>query len=510
MPPRITKIKRNTYDPETDFDYNTYNEITNVFTEGFMANMFSQDILKDVTSEQIQNYLCNPDNYIKELSNLAMYYYISNGEVFQLFDLAKVLPTLNYKIEVIDKTKNYEKNLEKCNKILNKVGHKKLTRDLISQLISVGTLTAIWIGDVKKPYLYVFDNLDYFYPRYRMFGKWVVSVDLTYLNTLTDFQKQVFFKNLSPYVTEQDYIKFQTLGESYKYVDLPQERSVCLRTHTLKFSQAFGLNWSTTGLYDIKHKKKLKDLEKAIANKIISAIAVLTIGNKADPEKFGNLKLNPELKKKIFANVKKALEKNESQGVTVVGVPEFVDLKFPDMKSDALEPNKFDSINSDITYAYGTSASLSNGSGSNFSSAKINLDMLYKKIGVILEDIESEVYSKLFNIILPSSLSDEYIMIYDKETPITQKEKIEFLFKLHAEGFAIKPIVDSLSGISYDEYIAESIYELEVLKLSERIKPYQSTYTTSNDNKTGKPNIENPDNENTIISKTNDGNSLPE
>lgn len=500
-------VMRKTLDPETERQYNAMGE---AFVEGFLSKMYMQDILKDISAEQLQTYLSSPDNYILELSNYAMYNYISNGEVFQLFDLAKVLPTLNYKIDVLEKTKNYEKNLAKCNKALNKAGHKQLTRDLISQLISVGTLTGIWIGDSKNPYLYVFDDVRFFIPRYRLFGKWVVSVDMSYISSLSSDERTVLFKNLYPYLTEEDYQNYQKDSVKYKYKDLPQDRSVCLRTHTLHFSQAFGINWSTTGLFDIKHKKKLKDLEKAIANKIISAIAVLTIGNSKDPDKYGNLKLGKSIKKKIFTNVKNALEKSESQGITVVGVPEFVDLKFPDMKSDALEPAKFDSTNNDITYAYGTSASLSNGTGSNFASAKINLDMLYKKIGVVLEDIETEVYQKLFNIILPASVADDYHLIYDKETPITQKEKLEFLFKLHAEGFAVKPIVDSLSGVNFDEFIKESLYELEEMKLPEKIKPYQSTYTTTGDNKNGKPKVDDPDNENSQISKQNGGNDLPE
>lgn len=503
----MTKITRRSVDVETE---RSINEIASSFAEGFVTKMFSDGILQEISMNQLQTYLANPDNYIRELENIANYYYITSGEVFQLFDLAKVLPTLNHKIVVYDKSKNYEKNLMLCNKILNKVKHKQLTRDIISQTISAGTLTGIWLGDKKKPYLYIFDRVDKAFPAYRLNGEWVVQLDLSWLTEMKDIEREVFIKNLSPFVTKQQYETYKgNPNETNRYVDLPQDRTVSIRTHSLKRNQSHGLNWSLTGLYDLQHKKKLKDLEKSIANKIISAIAVLTIGSDKNDGVQSNLKLNKELKRKIHAGVKAALEKNQSQGVTVVSIPDFADIKFPEMKSDALDPKKFESINSDVTSSYGYSRGLTNGEGGNFASLKMNLDIFYKKIAVLLEDIETEVYAKLFNLILPQSISDEYLMVYDKEPPLTLKEKVDILMKLHSqEGFSLKAVVDLMSGIDFTEYVNQSIYEQDILKLQEKIKPYQSAYTSNGTSQTGRPEVDNPT-DNTVKSKTNDSNSTP-
>jgi len=501
------KSDKSTIDIETE---RSINEIASVFAEGFVSKMYSDGILTEVSISQLQTYLANPDNYIRELEGIANYYYITSGEVFQLFDLARVLPTLNHKIIVYEKSKNYEKNLALCNKTLNRVRHKQLTRDLISQTISVGTLTGIWLGDKKKPYLYIFDRVDKAFPSYMLNGEWVIQLDLSWLDEMKDFERKAFLQNLHPHVTFQQYEQYQKhKSETYRYIDLPQERTVCLRTHTLKRNQSFGLNWSLTGLYDLQHKKKLKDLEKSIANKIISAIAVLTIGSDKNHGEYSNLKLNKELKKKIHAGVKTALEKNQSQGVTVVSIPDFANISFPDMKSDALDPKKFDSINSDVTSAFGYSRGLTNGEGGNFASLKINLDIFYKKISVLLEDIETEVYGKLFNLILPSSASDEYLMVYDKEPPLTLKDKVDILMKLHSqEGFSLKAVVDLLSGIDFSEYVNQSIYEQEVLQLQEKIKPYKSAYTSTGGERDGRPPTDDPT-DNTLKSKTSNGNDNP-
>ncbi|MNK45790.1 hypothetical protein D3C87_645610 [compost metagenome] len=481
--------KKTITDIETETEY-SINQLASTFAEGFISNMFGDGIVRDVTMDQLLNYLSNPDNYIKELENLAHYYYITSGEVFQLFDLTRILPTLNHKITVLDKNELYEENLTKCNRILHRVKHKQLTRDIISQVISSGTITGIWLGDKNSPFLYLFERPDKAFPAYRLNGDWVVQIDLSWLDELNNNEREILFKNLNPYIKESDYKKYkQDATDKNRYIDLPQDRSICVRTHTLKRNQPFGVNWATPGLFDIQHKKKLKDLEKAVANKIISAIAVLTIGNDKI-EAQTNLKLNPTLKRKVHSGVKSALEKNQSKGVTVVSIPDFAKLEFPEMKSDALEPKKFDSINNDISSSFGISNALTNGTSANNSAAKINLDVLYKRIAVLLEDIETEVYSKLLRLILPSSDSDDYLMEYDKEPPLTLKDKADFLLKLHVqEGFSLKAVIDNLSGIDFTDYYQQSIYEQDVLKLQEKIKPYQSSFTTQGNDVGGRPTV---------------------
>lgn len=489
-------MQKNTQKPidiETEIEY-SINQLASTFAEGFVSNMFGDGIVKDVTMEQLLQYLSNPDNYVKELENVAHYYYITSGEVFQLFDITRILPTLNHKITVINKTEKYEENLILCNRILNKVKHKQLTRDIISQVISAGTLTGIWLGGGNtSPYLYIFERPDKVFPAYRLNGDWIVRLDFSWVDEMTSDERDILFKNLAPYVNEKQYKKYKNDTNKNRYVDLPQDRSICLRTHTLKRNQPFGVNWSTPGLFDIQHKKKLKDLEKAIANKIISAIAVLTIGNDKI-ETQTNLKLNPTLKKKVHAGVKSALEKNQSKGVTVVSIPDFAKLEFPEMKSDALEPKKFDSINQDISSSYGISNALTNGTSANNSAAKINLDILYKRIAVLLEDIETEVYSKLIRLILPPSESDDYLMEYDKEPPLTLKDKADFLLKLHVqEGFSLKAVIDTLSGIDFTDYYQQSIYEQKILKLQDEIKPYQSSFTSQGSDSGGRPSVADED-----------------
>lgn len=487
-------------------DYQTY---ISTFANGFITKLFSQGIINEIDAETLKKYFANPDQFQKEIEDLAQYYYVSSAEIHQLFELIESLPTLNYKIDSHEKNKSNEKNVSIINKLLYKVKHKRLTRDLLKQVSTAGTLVGIWLGDKNSAYPYIFDDIKHIFPSDRRNGEWLCVIDMNWFMNMSDGYRKMQLANLSPHVTEDDYKRFQDDSTKYQYKELPQSRTFVLRTGTLKRNQGLGTSWVTAGLYDVLHKKKLKDVERSIANKIINAIAVLTIGQIGNDknDKYSNLNLPKPVKQKIHSGVKSALEKNNQSGVTVVSIPDFASLEFPDVKADGLDGKKFEHINNDIQSAYGLSGSVLNGSGGNYSASKMNLDTFYKRIGVLLEDIEQEVYQKLFNLVLPNTQKDNFYMTYDKETPLTLKEKIDILSKMNDKGWSTKHLVDTIAGISWESYLEQTLYETDVLKLQDKIKPYQSTHTMNGE--TGRPTEDNPVNDNTIKSKSTDGNNTP-
>lgn len=489
-----------------------YNEAFggDILSEGFTTDMFSRGIVQEYTPEQLLRFFSNPQQYKKELETVAEYYYTTNGDIFQQFDLAKILPSLNYRIQSSEKTANYEAHCSIINDAMRSTVHKEITRDIITQLMASGTLIGIWMGNKKNPYLYIFDDLEYIFPAYRKNGQWCAWVDLAWFDTMSDMDRNIQFENLYPYVLSSDYALYKKDSSKSRYVELPMDRSVVLRTHTLKRNQRFGVTWVAQSMYDIMHKKKLKDLEKSVANKIINSVAVLTIGDKDNP----NLSMNKTLKRKVYGGVKRSLEKNSEDGITCVAIPEFSKLEFEDSNSQPLDPKKFQSIDNDISNATGMSRTLTSGVGGNFASGKLNYEIVYKRISIMLEDIENEVFRKLLGVILPKTFANKYDIIYDKKPPLSQKEQIDVLIKLHAEGFGIKPIIDMLDGVDFDDYIEQSIYELDVMQLDKTIRPYQTAYTLSSKDGNKKSDDVATDkaseSENTNKSQSNNGNDTPD
>lgn len=496
-------VKLNVLNSTTD---KFYDDEVGVYS--FRSRINRQGINKDMDIKALNNMLKNPEANKKKLADISAYYYISNGDVFQLYDLARVLSTLDTKIQCVNRDdEKYDKNIKSVSNGLRKINHKELTRDMITQLISNGTVCGIWLGDRKTGlYPLIFDDLQYIFPAYRVKGKWAVWFDLSYLSKFSDVERQAYLEDLSPYVTETDYKMYIADSTQCRYIEFPIERSICVRTHTLYRNQRFGIPWSTQAIQDLMHKKKLKDLEKSVANKIINATAVLTIGDKENP----NLKLGKDRKTKVFGGVKKALSENEENGgISVVSVPEWAGLKFQEVGKEPLDPDKFESVNNDVQNGLGYAKGLITGNEGNYASNNLSLQIFYMKIGEILENIESEVYNKYINLLLVDKYKDSYYLEYDKSMPLDKKTRLTQLYQLETQGYTIKPMLE-IMGIDYLEYIEQSKYEIKNLKLRNEITPPSSSFTQSGkNNQSGSPTDETNLNDNTVQSKEVDANNQP-
>lgn len=488
--------------------HNSYDDVVDAFTEGFVMDLFNRDVIKTVSNDTLQRWFNNPDEYMENITNLLTYYYIVDGNIFQLYDLIFTLPNLDYNITTLQKDDKTDDDLRLIKLFLEKrIRHKELTRDLAVQLASKGTILGTWFGNKKNPYFYTFDNLKYIYPYGRSYGKMIGVIDLKWLEGKSDEEKELIYQNLSPLITESKFKKYEKnkRDKENRYIFLPPDRSLVERIHTLSRNQRLGIPFGTQAIFDMQHKKKMKDLEISVANKIIRAIAVLKFKGKDD----NDVKVSPKAKKKVFNKVRKALEMNtDSEGLTCIGIPDFANFDFPELKNGekALNPEKYESINNDITTSTGVSDVLSNGTNGNYASANLNLDILYKKIGIILEKIEI-VYDQLINIIL-GKRGENYIFSYNTERPLSKKEKLEALTKLHLqEGFSLKHVVDMIDDVDWQGYIDQSLYEHEVMDLPNKIKPYSSSYTSNGEN--GRPSDDNSENDNTDSSKSNGGNDNP-
>lgn len=477
-----------------------YNQYLSEYSELYVNGLFREGIISKVDADKLKVMFANPDYYQDEIDELAQYYYVINAEIHQMFDLIEALPNMNYKVDNFTKSKDIMDWMLKIEQGLNKMNHRRLTRDILKQLTSAGNLIGIWLGG-KNPFPFVFDDCTMVRPMGRdNRGDFVCAFDLSWFNSKQPLQQEEYFKLLSPYVTRKDYDKY-LLEPSHKtqFKLLPKRRTFFLRTGALKRNQVIGTSWITSGMMDVLHKEKMKDVEQTIANKIINEVATLTIGSEKEPKENGWRGIPKQIRNNIYANTKRALESTKN-GTALVALPEFAKLAFTDMNTDGLNPNKFDQVNSDIKASFNLSGALLNGEGTNYNSSKMNLDIFYKKLAVLLEDIENEVYRKYFNIVVPKEYEDTYFMEYDKQPALTTKEKLDQLSKLSDKGWSIKYLVTQLD-INWDAYLSQTLYETEELKLQDKIKPYlTSNVISKNDQLNGSTRIADKDltNENTI------------
>lgn len=479
----------------------------------FTSDMFCDGVTSDISMDTLKTWLASPQKYKKELEKYAIFQYVSNGDIFQLFDLMRILPKLNYSIKTLKLNNKNDTYTLACRRAMKEVEHKELTRDMLSQTISSGTLVGLWVGksstkDKETPYPILFNDLEYFFPARRKRGKWTIWCDLEYFSDIDNNDyKQELLEELYPYVTYSMLDDYDN-NSDHRYIEFPIERSICIRTHTLRRNQRFGLPWNTPAIKDIKHQEKLKNLEKVAANKVMNAVTVLTIGNDKNPDEYGWKKIGKTARTNIANNVKKGLNTNKEGEINAVVLPEFCDLEQKAPQTNVLNPQKFESINSDIGNDTGIARTLTNGQGGNYASANLNLEIIYNRISELLEMIENEVYNKLFKLILPKSVGRDYYLEYEKGYPLSTTEKAKMFKELHMLGYSLKPLVELL-GEDFDDYIENSIYEIDRMELRDKIKPPMSTYTMT-ENEVGKPSSdEQSNNSSTITADENGGNEQP-
>lgn len=462
-----------------------YTDVVGDFVEGGITK--SNEFTTSYTDSEIRDMLANPEDNLEEISDLIYYNYISGGTIYQLYTVFKSLPSLNYKIGAFDNsTKKYEESISTVNKMLHKVRYREVTRDIIGQSALDGGVVCMWCGAKSNLFLYVFDSLEYVFPKYRLNGEWVCVIDFELLQNMDEEERLNLFENLSPYVTESMYNQFvsDSSNEEKRYIALPQERTVYVRNGDyLRRNQRVGIPLGTQALLDINHKQQLKNLEKSIANRAIKNIAVLQIGS--DKEGKSYLDIGLSARRQIVTGIGKALKQNsttEATQIPVATIPEFCKLEFN--KTDGMEAlgsDKYNSIEQDLLDDTGISASIARGTGSNNAGAVLNLDFLYKRIGVILEQIDL-LFEKMIKLTLGKKEADNLFFEFDKTQPLSKETELETLYKLEAQGYSVKALIDRISGINFDDFIEQSLYEMQELKLRENIVPPLSSYTLSDAN----------------------------
>ena len=500
------------YINELELSLNTASEVYDTFVSGFVINEVSN--IKTLKSSTLQTWFSNIDDYLGEVKSLLTYYYIANPDVFQMYSLMMSLPSLDYKIVTYKKNKSYDNDVATLRRVLEKeIDYRNITRSMIIQLIHEGTLIASILGNSKNPYIHIFDDLDYCFPYGKYRGKMRAVIDLQMLDKMKDAERESMYENLKPLVTKSKYEKWKNESDSikkaeYRYIVLKEDTTLVARTNILYNNQRFGIPYGTQGLMDILHKEKMKNLEQSIADKVMRSISILKFKGL---DENGN-KVSDANKSKVFNAVKSALNKSSKidNAVSVIALPDFADLRPAEIGDleKSLSPDKYQSINSDISSST-IGKALASGEGANYSSSQINLDMLYNKLKVVLEQIEP-IFDKLITFVLGESKGSNYKFVFDKRPALSKADLLQSLSKLQAQGFSIKYIVDEL-GLDFNDYISQSKHEIEDLKLREVIVPQKSTYTDSSkgENQSGREKVDVIDNDKTESTYTNDGNNTP-
>lgn len=479
---------------------NTYEDYTSDFMTGWISESNGNGAFATITNDDINKWLSNPNTYFTEIINLMKYLAITDSNIYQLYQILTSLPTLNYKIHTINvDKKTKDKDITLINNSLLKCRYKQLSRELLMQGNVEGTVVAMWLGTKNEPYLHIFSDLRYVFPAFRRKGQWIAVCDMSWFDNMQEAERMYIFEELSPYITQNDYDNYKKNADEFQYKELDSKRTCVIRFNTMSKNQRLGIASGTQVIKDIRHKQVLKELDESISANVIDKIPVLQIGSNEKP----NETIPKKVRRNIGSSVFKVLQGSKTEGkLGLITIPEYCNLTFLESDTDemdGLDEAKYQTVNNDINSGLGISSALLSGSG-NGSVVKYNLETLYRKIASQLDELDI-VFQKFLNLVLGTN-ANNYVFEFEKDTPLSNKEKLDVLTKLHAEGFSVKAIIDMVSGIDFESYVKQSMIEQES-NMYDIIKPPLTSYTATSSDLTddtsgGREKIEEPDNEETI------------
>lgn len=398
-----------------------------------------------------------------------------------------------------------KKNVDK---FIKNIKIKKLARDTIFTVVQEGT--CVWYNRGNK-YIQFLDS-DQYEIQYMVNGKWQVLYNLQYLDqfkTGSGLEEQI---SAAPdEVTLAAYNAYKK-DSSKQYIPLDINKTQVFKFRGAR-NEPYSFPYCIPALSSIIHRDLLEKTEKSLADRIINQIIIQKIGTMPSQDGKSQLPVPKDAVEQYHDNLKNLHQKRgrNSDDITTTAtltVPSFVSIEELKINMNTFNKDVWERIDRDIYKKLGFSMSLNmgGGNGQSFGSSTINVEKIFSIIFFLLEDIEEAINEYLESITGNNITAKIWLgrqTILDKDTAFKQAESLY----LKGKG-SLKDWVES-SGRSFDHWLQQVIYENEVLKLDERLKVHQTSFTsTGDDNQGGRPESKSG-NENTDKSKGNGGNDTP-
>lgn len=476
----------------------------------FITQYGSGASLSDIKLADLYRYLQNPYKYIKEIQKASKYLTNKHGIIKDVLRTIKSLPTLNYHLhwssyDDVKKIKKYEQRVQQ---FLDEIDVKQVVRDGLFEVCEMGTVVVC----LRSGRYVQFLDLDDLLINKQRNGKWVIQYDMKSIDQYRNTQdKLAIIESLPDEVTIQKYNLYRQKGENYRYVELSNCDVINIDAHR---NFPYGLPYTLGAWASLIQKEIINRVERSMADRLIKQVLILYAGtldkegNKPAPKplieayfkEVTNLMLKKEQNGSLYKN-------NETSGTGVITLPHFMQLKTLEIDTQMFKKELYEKLDNEIFANLGVSSSIVYGGGnSNYSSAQMNSEKLYRYIFTIIERFE-RIINDYIKKLLPNNLTCK--LVFDRSTISNKDKMIDKYREFYLQTGIIQPWAESLLGVDYQYAISQAEYERKVLQTEKVIYPSKNAFTTSgNDNKVGAPEVDDGG-ENTNKSKTNGSNNNP-
>ena len=515
---------------DTLYEFNSF-QSQNIFnTNDFL---YSCGVYSYFDKETINCVLKSPVVYHEEAIRLSNFIYTKNGIISNSIDYMTALPCLDRIITYskVGSEKKIKKNKELMLSVLKKIDDKKFIRDGLHTEMREGT--AFYYFDVRKKtsnlnkYMTDYDvdsifeineagmnvsiiTLPWNYTKIvgKKNGRYILAFNLRYFDKFDENNRsnklRKYPEEISKAYNDKRKKNIQTNGD---WLILDNDKTMCCKIKC-KDSEPWGRSLIIAALEDVLYKDYFTDTKRNVLDEVNNKIIYETF---PEADKKGVCALSKLQQQNQHDTVKTAImNKNNRGGTSFFSVAAGTKLDTIDVNFDIFDSKNESDLNNSISMDMGICASLIGAmTTGNFASSQNNLEMITAQLYTWVYEWQNE----LNYVINKNIIKDEQnrVEIYYFPTSfVNRKSFFEMMEKLYLSAGGSLNFYIASTGIDPEVYL--SVLDQEIKDgFFEKYKPHQTSYTLSKntENKNGRPTIDNPTNENTLVSKTNNSNSLP-
>lgn len=528
-PPKNKEVKETV--PETShgnklYEHNSY--VTwNTSYQDVATNLFGSNFLSLYSPQAIENMVADPMSNNQQLRHLCRMIYNSNGIVTNVIDYMRAMPTLD-KI-VIPRGKNKsksKKNKEKMIQALNMIRDKEFIRDCIfrdandgicfyycetskslndkSNTLSdydVSIITEInEVSDLGTNVSMISLPTDYCKIVGIKNSSYVMAFNLDYFS---DYVGDSLERKLKKYPKEiRDGYFTYSQGKCNNWLILDNKKTIVHKIRSSK-DEPWGRPLILAALKNILYADYFTETKRNVLDELNNKVIYQTF---PEGETKGRSALTEKQQKSQHEAVKSAImNKNSKGGTSFFSVASGTKLDALKVSTDIFDEKNEKDLTDKIATDLGFAASLLNGSSNgNYSTQQNNLQLVISEIFEWVEGISLELNKVINENIIKDR--DNYVEVYYLPCSLINKSDfINQMKDLYTLGRGSLQAWIAATGFSVEAYMELMNQEAEE-EWDIKYKPHQTSFTTSGGDEGGRPSEENPTNESTIQSKSNNSN----
>ena len=466
---------------------NTDDDYKELASLSFMVDNLSSNVRTNVANlEQIQLWQNNPIKYANELRKHSIYLMGENGIVARTLDLFSNLHGMTSNLSYTNaKDENLAEDLSLIRSYDSYINKPTILRYILKDVVHGTAMGYIY----RKRWVQMLD-MELYTPARLVNGNWQIKCDLMGLisgdanKTMYEYTNNTYLENYTPNleVLSRQPDEIRTAFEKWKdggkrYYYIPTDRTIVIKLGDMQ-QERYGRPYIMPAMNSIYHKYLIQQAEEVLIDKVLHSVLTLTMGEKGK-EQDGNFKPTPEQRKQVGTAVKGILNKtsgaNNKDGFKLIGLPWWAQLEEISTDLSLFGTNKYEEIDQDIRVALGVGEIFGSKESGSFASATISLDIFFRNIFSVLEQIEEQLFNRQYQL-MTKNRDNIFTRKFSRGTTFTSKEKVEILTKIFNIGGAIKPLLDEI-GIDFDEYVSQVKHEKEN-GLHELFEPYRTSFNS--------------------------------